>query len=47
MISSTRDIAKEEDAINFLRLGVNEEIVSKGTGLSIEKVQELKKQIMN
>ena len=31
-----------EDAINFLKLGVNEETVSKGTGLSLEKVLELK-----
>ena len=33
---------KEEDALNFLRLGVAEEIVAQGTGLSIEKVRELK-----
>ena len=33
---------KEEAAINFLKLGVNEEVVAKGTGLSIEKIQELK-----
>ena len=35
--------AKEEDALNFLRLGVSEEIVAKGTGLSIEKIREMKK----
>ena len=33
---------KEEAALNFLRLGVDEDIVAKGTGLSSEKVQELK-----
>ncbi|WP_243430956.1 hypothetical protein [Clostridium botulinum] len=36
-----------EDAIGFLRLGVSEEIVSKGTGLPIEKVKELKDKINN
>ncbi len=36
-----------EDAIGFLRLGVSEEIVSKGTGLPIEKVRELKNKINN
>lgn len=33
---------KEEDAQNFLKLGVSEEIVAKGTGLSIEKIKEIK-----
>ena len=36
---------KEEDAINFLELGVDEAIVAKGTGLSIEKIRELKSKI--
>ncbi|MBY7026646.1 hypothetical protein FDC27_05730 [Clostridium botulinum] len=36
-----------EDAIGFLRLGVSEEIVSKGTGLPIERVIELRKKINN
>ncbi len=36
-----------EDAIGFLRLGVSGEIVSKGTGLPIEKVRELKNKINN
>ncbi|UZP03283.1 hypothetical protein JW813_16465 [Clostridium botulinum] len=36
-----------EDAIGFFRLGVSEEIVSKGTGLPIEKVKELKDKINN
>ena len=40
-------VAKEEDAINFLKLGVDEEVVAKGTGLSIKKVQELKKKYQN
>jgi hypothetical protein len=34
--------AKEEDALNFLKLGVSEEIVAKGTGLSLKRVLELK-----
>lgn len=36
-----------ENAINFLKLGINEEIVAKGTGLTIEKILELKKQMSN
>lgn len=36
-----------EDAIGFLRLEASEEIVSKGTGLPIEKVRELKNKINN
>ncbi|MGH4049880.1 MAG: Rpn family recombination-promoting nuclease/putative transposase [Clostridium sp.] len=51
MISSAKDEGINEKAIedakSFLRLGVNEEIVSKGTKLPIEKVLELKKQMMN
>jgi len=46
MLSSARDGAKEEDAVNFLKLGISEELVAKGTGLSIEKVLELKKKIL-
>jgi hypothetical protein len=38
---------KEEVAINFLKLGVNEEIVAKGTGLPIEKIIKLKKKYKN
>ncbi len=34
-----------EDAFNFLEPGVAEEIVTKGTGLSIEKIRELKNKI--
>ena len=37
--------AKEEDAMNFLGFGVDEEIVAKSTGLSIEKIRELKSKI--
>lgn len=33
---------KEEDALNFLRLGVSEEVVAQGTGLSINRILELK-----
>ena len=36
-----------EDATNFLKLGVSEEIVAKGTGLSLKKVIELKSKIIN
>ena len=36
-----------KDAVNFLKLGVNEEIVAQGTGLSIDIIRELKKEIMN
>ena len=36
---------KEEDALNFLKLGVNEEIVAKGTGLSIKRIMELKEKL--
>ena len=50
MISSAKEEGREEganekaieSAINFLRLGINEEIVAKGTGLTIEKVIDLK-----
>ena len=34
-----------EDATNFLKLGVNEEIVAKGTGLPLEKVSEIKNKL--
>lgn len=34
-----------KDARNFLKLGVNEEIVAEGTGIPIEKIRELKKGI--
>ncbi|WP_333888197.1 Rpn family recombination-promoting nuclease/putative transposase [Clostridium sp.] len=37
----------EENAVNFLRLGVNEEVVAKGTGLSLDRVMELKKKYQN
>jgi len=36
-----------EDAMNFLNLGVSEEIVAKGTGLPIEKILELKNKMMH
>lgn len=36
-----------KDALNFLKLGVSEEIVAQRTGISIEIVRELKKEIMN
>jgi len=36
-----------KDAVNFLKLGVSVEIVAQGTGLSIDIIRELKKEIMN
>lgn len=36
---------KRENAINFLKLGVDINIVSKGTGLSIEELKALKKEL--
>jgi len=36
-----------ENAINFLKLGVSEEIVAKGTGIPIEKILEIKTKMMN
>ena len=41
MISSAEERKSIENAINFLKLGVDIETVSKGTGISIEKVKEL------
>ena len=37
--------SKIEDAINFLKLAIDYETVANGTGLSIEKIIELKKKI--
>ena len=36
-----------ENATNFIKLGINEEIVAKGTGLTIEEVIEIKKSMIN
>jgi predicted transposase/invertase (TIGR01784 family) len=36
-----------KDAVNFLKLGVSVEIVAQGTGLTIDIIRELKKEIMN
>ncbi|MBX4259992.1 Rpn family recombination-promoting nuclease/putative transposase [Clostridium estertheticum] len=36
-----------ENATNFLKLGISEEIVAKGSGLPLEKIIELKKTILN
>ncbi|OPJ65075.1 Rpn family recombination-promoting nuclease/putative transposase [Clostridium oryzae] len=35
-----------ENAENLLKLGVNEEIVAKGTGLTIEQILEIKKKLL-
>lgn len=37
--------SKLEDALNFLKLGINETIVAQGTGLTIEKIIELKRKL--
>jgi hypothetical protein len=35
----------EDDALNFLKLGTSEEVVSQGTGLSVERIKELSKKV--
>ncbi len=45
MISSAEEMKSIENAINFLRLGVDIETVVKGTGISIEKVKELNRNL--
>ena len=45
MISSAEERKSIENAINFLRLGVDIETVAKGTGISIEKVKELNRNL--
>ena len=37
-----KEEGREEDAINFLKLGIDEEMIAKGRGLSIERILELK-----
>ena len=37
-----KEEGREEDAINFLKLGIDEEMIARGTGLSIERILELK-----
>nr|WP_309244965.1 Rpn family recombination-promoting nuclease/putative transposase [Clostridium tagluense] len=36
-----------ENATNFLKLGISEEIVAKGTGIPIEKIIEIKKKMLH
>jgi predicted transposase/invertase (TIGR01784 family) len=38
-----KEISKTEIATNFINMGMNDEVISQGTGLSIEKIQELRK----
>ncbi|MEO1769418.1 hypothetical protein [Candidatus Enterococcus ferrettii] len=40
-----REENKVETAINFLKMGLSPEQVDQGTGLSIEQVKELKRQL--
>jgi predicted transposase/invertase (TIGR01784 family) len=47
MISSAQEDKAVEVATNLLKLGVSEEIVSKGTGLPIEEVIEIKNRMTN
>ena len=37
----------KKTAINLVKMGMSESIVAEGTGLTIDEVKELKKQIMN
>ena len=41
MINSVKERNSIENAVNFLKLGVDIETVSKGTGISLDKVREL------
>lgn len=47
MIEGAKQEGKEEDALNFLKLGVSEEIVAQGTGLDIDKIREIKLKLKN
>lgn len=40
-----REEGKAETAINFLKMGLSPEQVAQGTGLSIEQVKELERQL--
>jgi predicted transposase/invertase (TIGR01784 family) len=42
-----KEEGKEEVAINLLKLGMSEDIVSQGTGLSIDKIREIKLKLKN
>jgi predicted transposase/invertase (TIGR01784 family) len=37
------EISKIEIATNFINIGIDDEVISKGTGLSIEEIQKLRK----
>ena len=39
------DEAKLEDAKNFIKLGIDEKTISKGIGLDLETISELKKEL--
>lgn len=47
MIEGAKQEGKEENALNFLKLGVSEEIVAQGTGLSIDKIREINLKLKN
>ncbi|MDT8716227.1 hypothetical protein IAI10_06125 [Clostridium sp. 19966] len=42
MIEGAREEGKEEATLNFLKLGIAEEVIVKGTELSIERIREIK-----
>lgn len=37
----------KKTAINLLKMGITDEIVAEGTGLTLEEIREIKKQIMS
>lgn len=42
-----REEGIRKTAINLLKMGMSESVVAEGTGLTIDEIKELKKQIMN
>ncbi|WP_394884701.1 hypothetical protein [Clostridium butyricum] len=46
-IEKGEEIKEKKSAENLLRLGVNEDIVAEGVGLSIEEVREIKRLLIH
>ncbi|MDU5723262.1 MAG: hypothetical protein E6Z86_14135 [Clostridium butyricum] len=46
-IEKGEEIKAKKSAENLLRLGVNEDIVAQGVGLSIEEVREIKRLLIH
>ncbi len=42
-----REEGVKKTAVNLLKMGISDTIVAKGTGLTLDEIEELKKQIMN